>query len=132
VDGKALPGSHFYHNDLTTTQGVISNDTTPVCQPMVSRLLQWMATTMMVRSIEALPTSLCLTGNVFIEWAMDSPDPAATGRIATRCLMVLNMTIGPVAGASNPVCSVQCEPNGNSVCIKGVCWRVLCNYPEYL
>jgi hypothetical protein len=43
-------------------------------------LLQWMATTLMVRSIEALPTtSLCLTGNVCIEWAMDSPDPAAVG-----------------------------------------------------
>jgi hypothetical protein len=110
VDGKALPVPHFYHNDLTTTQGVISNDTTTVCQPMVSTkgLLQWMATTMMVRSIEALPTSLCLTGNVCIEWAIDSPDPAAAGWIATRCLIVLNMTIGPVAGAGNPVCSVRC------------------------
>lgn len=82
MDGKALPGSHFYHNDLTTTQDVISNDITTVCQPMVSTkgLLQWMATTMRVRSIEALPTSLCLTGNVCIEWAMDSPDPAAAGQ----------------------------------------------------
>jgi hypothetical protein len=110
VDGKALPVSHFYHNDLTTTQDVIPNDITTVCQPMASTkgLLQWMATTMRVRSIETLPTSLCLTGNVCIEWAMDSPDPAAAGRIATRCLMVLNMTIGPVAGAGNPVCSVRC------------------------
>jgi hypothetical protein len=39
-----------------------------------------MTTTMTVRSIEALPTSLCLTGNVCIEWAMDSPDPAAAGQ----------------------------------------------------
>jgi hypothetical protein len=38
-----------------------------------------MATTLMVRSIEALPTSLCLTGNVCIECVMDSPDPAAAG-----------------------------------------------------
>jgi hypothetical protein len=77
VDGMALPGSHFYHNDLPITQSVISNGTTTVCQPMMStkELLQWMATTIMVRSIEALPTSLCLTGNVCIEWAMDSPDP---------------------------------------------------------
>jgi hypothetical protein len=35
VDGKALPLSHFYHNDLTTTQDVISNDITTVCQPMI-------------------------------------------------------------------------------------------------
>jgi hypothetical protein len=65
----ALPGSHFYHNDLTTTQDVIFNDITTVCQPMVSTkgLLQWMATTMAVRCTRALPTSLCLTGTVCIE-----------------------------------------------------------------
>jgi hypothetical protein len=73
-------------------------------------LLQWMARTLMVRFIEALPTSLSLTGNVCIEWAMDSPDPAAAGRIATRCLIVLNMTIGPVAGVGIPVCIVRCNP----------------------
>jgi hypothetical protein len=111
VDGKALPVSHFYHNDLTTTQDVISNYITTVCQPMVSTkgLLQWMATTLMVRSIEALPTSLCLAGNVCIEWAMDSPDPAAAGRDSNTmfdCTEYDNRSRGRCRQSS-----VQCDAN---------------------
>jgi hypothetical protein len=83
--------SYFYHDDWTTTQSVISNDTTTACHAMVSTWGQrpWMATTIKVGCIASLRTSLDLTGTVCIDGAMDSQQyPAAAGRrMATQCFM---------------------------------------------
>jgi hypothetical protein len=127
--------SYFYHNDWTTNQSVITNDTTSACHPMVSTkgLHPWMATTIEVICIASLPTSVYLIGTVCIDGAMDSQQyPVATGWMATQCLMSSVMTIGPVAVEPASSVSVMLTLVSIVLASKECVRRCAMDYLEYL